>query len=95
MLDVVDWPSIEITNEPKKSPNEIEIETKKNKKIEYIWATKLPWERNVLNVDGFVTHVRCKICTKLSRNIKFLEPSKYDYLCNHDGRKKKQAPCLH
>jgi hypothetical protein len=28
MLDVVDPPSIEITNEPKKSPKEIEIEQK-------------------------------------------------------------------
>ncbi len=33
MLDVVDPPSIEITNEPKKSPKEIEIESKKKKKI--------------------------------------------------------------
>jgi hypothetical protein len=59
-----------------------------NKKIKDIWATKLPWEKNVLNVNGFVTHVRCRICTKVSRKEKFLEPSKYDYICKHVGRKK-------
>jgi hypothetical protein len=59
-----------------------------NKKFKDIWATKLPWEKNVVNVDGFVTHVRCKICTKVSRKEKFLEPSKYDYLCKYVGRKK-------
>jgi hypothetical protein len=33
MLDVVDPPSIEIRNEPKKSPKEIEIESKKKKNL--------------------------------------------------------------
>jgi hypothetical protein len=49
-----------------------EIEYKKRKKVHEInhkfqdvWATKLPWAKNVLNEDGLITHVRCKICTKV------------------------------
>jgi hypothetical protein len=41
--------------------------------------------------NEFVTHVRCKICTKVINKEKFLTP-KFDSFCKHASRKKVDSP---
>ncbi len=76
------------------------IECKKIKKpyelnhtFQNVQAIKLPWENTVLNEDKLVTHVQCKICTKVMGKKKFFVP-KFDYFCKHVGRKKVTSPML-
>lgn len=86
--------TFEVEVEPERTPEEIELECKKrkqayelNRKFQASWAAKLPWAESVLSEDGLVTHVQCKICTKVSGKDKLLVP-KFDSLCKHAGRKK-------
>jgi hypothetical protein len=62
-----------------------------NHKFQDVWATKLPWAKNVLNEDGLITHVPCKICTKVMVKENLFVP-KFDYLCKHVYRKKVTSP---
>jgi hypothetical protein len=51
----------------------------------------LPWAKNVLNEDGLITHVWCKICTKVMVKENLLVP-KFDFLCKHASREKVTSP---
>ncbi len=90
--------TVEVEVEPERTLEEIELECKKrkwayelNRKFQDSWAAKLPWAESVSSEDGLVTHVSCKICTKVSGKDKLLAP-KFDSLCKHAGRKKATSP---
>ncbi len=51
----------------------------------------MPWAKNVLNENGLITHVWCKICTKVMVKENLLVP-KFDSLCKHASRKKVTSP---
>jgi hypothetical protein len=59
-------------------------------KFQDLWATKLPWAKMCLGLDGLLHNVKCKICNKAEGKDKLLA-LKWDTLCKHIGRKKQKA----
>jgi hypothetical protein len=53
-----------------------------NHRFQNSWAIKFPCAKFVVDVDGKVTHVKCKVCNVKGRQNKFLMP-KLDYLWKH------------
>jgi len=53
-----------------------------NHRFQNSWATKFPYAKFVVDVDGKVTHVKCKVCNVKERQNKLLVP-KLDYLWKH------------
>jgi hypothetical protein len=53
-----------------------------NHHFQNLWVAKLPWAKFVLNVDGKVTKVKCKVCSVMEREDKLLVP-KLDSLWKH------------
>jgi hypothetical protein len=90
--------TFDVEVQPERTLEEIELECKKrkwayelNRKFQDSWAAKLPWAESVSSEDRLVTHVLCKICTKVSGKDKLLAP-KFDSLCKHASRKKFTSP---
>ncbi len=50
------------------------------------WATRLPWEKFVVGVEGKVTQVKCNACSVIDERDKFLV-AKLDFLWKHVGYK--------
>jgi hypothetical protein len=64
-----------------------------NRKFRDAWIAKLPWVKNVVYDDTLVSHVKCKICTKVMGKKQVLGP-KFDSLCNNASKKKATSTML-
>jgi hypothetical protein len=51
------------------------------------WATKLPWAKLQMGVDGCVYFMKCKVCSEVEHKNKLLVP-KWDSLQKHTTRRK-------
>jgi hypothetical protein len=78
----------------------IEFKCKKRKKVyelnlkfQDFQVAKLQWAKSVVSENMFVTHVQCKIFTKVIGKEKLLTPE-FDYFYKHVGTKKILPPCL-
>jgi hypothetical protein len=57
------------------------------RKFQLEWATKLPWVEGVLDNDGKLHMVECKVCSTINKKPYLLTP-KWDMLMKHEGRRK-------
>jgi hypothetical protein len=81
LLDpVVALPSHELAKKRKKG---YEL----NRHFQDSWAAKFPWAEAVVDVDGRITQVRCKVCSDVERREKLLVP-KIDSLWKQVRRRK-------
>ncbi len=56
-----------------------------NKKIQDVWAEKLPWAEAMLRANGKVNMVKCCVCLQIEGRKKLLVP-KFDSLQKHARR---------
>jgi len=62
-------------------------EYESKRKFQVSWATKLPWSKLQMGVDGCVHLVKYKVCLEVEHKNKLLAP-KWDSLHKHTGQRK-------
>lgn len=63
------------------------VKYEQNHQWQDTWAARLPWAESVVNADGKIRQVHCKICTEVEGKEKLLVP-KLEFLWKHCGRRK-------